>query len=358
MRKNNLDNNGKTPLPPELFEGRSAAMRELIKTVQAVAPSSLPVLIQGESGTGKELCVQRIHESSGRPSASLTKVSCPASPQALLEAELFGYEKGAFTGANVAHKGRVEQSHNGSLFLDEIGSLDLSMQVKLLSFLQDGSFSRVGGHETHRVHTRLISVANRNLSEQVSEGGFRLDLLHRINTVNLTMPPLRERTEDIPDLLDYFLEETSRKFRVAAPPLPRDALQHLVRYSWPGNIRELENLVQSFVLIGKTDLLFPEEPAPRFSLTEELDLSHPTSLKTITREATHELERRIILKVLKANGWNRKAAARWLKISYRSLLYKLQEIDTADAPQIKPALKPAAGDPEQKEGSRLMQLSR
>jgi two-component system response regulator AtoC len=332
-------------------------MSELLKTVQAVSESTLPVLIQGESGTGKELCVQLIHDLSKQTSAHLIKVSCPAIPQALLEAELFGYEKGAFTGANVARKGRVEQSHNGTLFLDQIGSLDLGMQSKLLTFLQDGSFSRVGGHETHRVRSRLISVANRNLAEQVAEGTFRLDLLHRINTVSLTMPPLRERTEDIPDLLEYFLAETSQKFNVDPPPVPRDALQHLVRYSWPGNIRELENLVQSFVLIGKAEILFPEETEPNFSLTAELDLSRPTSLKTITREATHELERRIILKVLKANGWNRRAAAKWLKISYRSLLYKLQEIDATDAPRVQPAPKQPQPSNPAKAGSRFLQIS-
>ncbi len=297
-------------------------MRGLMETLRAVAATDVPVLIQGESGTGKELCVQWMHSFAKRRPDSLVKVSCPAIPHSLLESELFGYEKGAFTGAHTMRRGRVEQADGGTLFLDEIGSLHISMQVKLLRFLQDGTFSRVGGHDLHQIHTRLISTANRELKEQVAEGSFRLDLLYRINAVSLTVPPLRERMEDIPDLVRYFLAEHSTAFGTRPAPIPKDILHGFTRYSWPGNIRQLENMIRSYALIGNLDVLIPEESEYDPGM-EEIDVSVPASLKTITRQATAQLERHIILKVLKANGWNRRNTAKWLKISYRSLLYKL-----------------------------------
>ena len=342
--------------PLLLFVGKSEAMRRIVNTLEAVARTNVPVLVTGESGTGKELCVQRLHTLAQGKAASLVKVSCPAIPGALLESELFGYEKGAFTGANTTRKGRVEQADGGTLFLDEIGSLDVSMQAKLLRFLQDGTFSRVGGHDVYRIQTRLVSASNTNLQEQISAGTFRLDLLHRINTINLAMPPLRERAEDIPGLVEYFLTKYASDYRTRPDPIPREYLQHLCQYSWPGNIRQLENVIRSYALVGVPDVLVPEEHFLSTS-TEDIDVSVPTSLKDITKQATQALERHIIKKVLQANGWNRRKTAKWLKISYRSLLYKLNE---AGVKEIKaPALIAVkTHGPLQDSGPRLLRQDR
>lgn len=315
--------------------GRSAAMAAVRRTIQAVASTAVPVLIQGESGTGKEVCARLLHELSGPGGGALVKVSCPAIPQGLLETELFGYEKGAFTGAHSTKKGRVEQADRGTLLLDEVGSLDLEVQAKLLQLLQDGSFLRVGGHEPRTIRTRLISIANRDLQEQVKEGTLRLDLLYRINAMSVHLPPLRQRLEDLPELTAFFLEQHASAFKVRPVPLSRRVLDMMNRYDWPGNIRQLDNLLRSYVLIGREDTLVealvPEQHGER-DLLAELDISQPIALKEITRRATHELERQIILKVLKANSWNRLRTARWLGISYRSLLYKLNEVGPEEVP--------------------------
>lgn len=312
----------------ELFLGKGEAMQRLMDTLRRVAPTDVPVLIQGESGTGKELCVHMLLQLAGYRPEKLVKVSCPAIPSALLESELFGYEKGAFTGANQTKPGKVEQAHEGILFLDEIGSLDLSMQAKLLRFLQDSTFSRVGGHELQQIETRLVCTANQDLREEVAHGQFRLDLLYRINAVSLTVPPLRERAEDIPGLVDHFLRQHTTAYKTAPPPIPRSILTSLTRYSWPGNIRQLENMVRSYALLGALESLVPEESA--FQPLLDVDVDEQTSLKSITARATRQLERHVILRTLKANGWNRRNTARRLKISYRSLLYKLSSFGALD----------------------------
>lgn len=346
--------------PLELFMGRSSIMRTLMDTLRAVSPTTIPVLIQGESGTGKELCVQWLHHLAHQRRDSLVKVSCPAIPHALLESELFGYEKGAFTGANTTRRGRVEQAENGTLFLDEIGNLHLSMQSKLLRFLQDGTFSRVGGHDLQQVQTRLVCTANRDLKQQVAEGSFRLDLLYRINTVCLTMPPLRERPEDIPALANHFLHQHATEFGTRPAPIPREILQHLCGYSWPGNIRQLENMVRSYALIGNLDVLIPDDTdLATVTPIDEIDVSSPASLKSITRQATQQLERQIILKVLKVNGWNRRNTAKWLKISYRSLLYKLSAFGNVDElPPPAPMSIKVAPTPQLEPVSRLIRQDR
>ena len=298
-------------------------MQRLIETLKTVATTNVPVLLQGESGTGKELCVNWLYRFSGNHKAALVKVSCPALPQALLETELFGYEKGAFTGANDTRPGRVEQAQDGMLFLDEIGDLDLGVQVKLLRFLQDNSFSRVGGHDLLKVNTRLVCTANCDLTEQVAAGAFRLDLLYRINAVSLNVPPLRARSEDIPQVMDFLLDRYSNSFNTKPPAIPRDVMRSLVTYAWPGNFRQLDNVIRSFALLCTLDSLVPEEAFRNKSTPTQIDVSKPSSLKSITREATKDLERQIILGALKANGWHRRKTADWLKISYRSLLYKL-----------------------------------
>jgi len=238
-------------LPPlDIVFGRTPVMQAIRQKLERVATTDVPVLLQGETGTGKEICARLLHAFSRRSKDSLVKVSCPSIPQTLLETELFGYEKGAFTGAHSTKRGRVEQAHMGTLFLDEVGSLDLMVQSKLLQVLQDGTFVRVGGHTTLTIETRLVSVANQDLRAQVDDGTFRLDFLYRINAVTINLPPLRSRKEDIPQLVDYFLEQHARTFSLSPKPLSRNAIELMQRYEWPGNIRQLENIIRSYVLIG------------------------------------------------------------------------------------------------------------
>jgi two-component system response regulator AtoC len=323
-------------LPPlELAFGRTQAMRAIRQKLESVADTGVPVLLQGESGTGKEVCARFLHIFSGRTKGSLVKVSCPAIPESLIETELFGYEKGAFTGAHSTKRGRVEEAHLGTLFLDEVGSLDLSAQSKLLQVLQDGTFVRVGGHATRTIETRLVSCANRDLRAQVDDGTFRLDLLYRINAVTINLPPLRQRREDIDVLIQYFTEQNARTFRLSPKPISRSTIQMMERYHWPGNVRQLANLVRSYVLIGDEELLASEllpQPFSSDHVMADIDLSRPLSLKRITKKATLDLERQIILKVLRSNNWNRQKTAKWLQMSYRSLLYKLNEVDSANLP--------------------------
>src|SRR5947209_7175940 len=322
-------------LPPlDIIFGKTAAMQAVRNKLERVAETDVPVLIQGESGTGKEICVRLLHAFSLRARGALVKVSCPAIPHSLLETELFGYEKGAFTGAMSTKLGRVEQAHNGTLFLDEVGSLDLNVQSKLLQVLQDGTFVRVGGHDSRSIATRLVSAANGDLRNQVEAGTFRLDFLYRINAVTINLPPLRERIADLPVLIDYFIERYSRIFHHSPELLSKSAIRLMQNYHWPGNIRQLENIVRSYVLIGSEEALVAElmPEQPRGGVTAEIDLSEPISLKNITRQATHDLERQIILKVLQANSWNRQKTAKWLQISYRSLLYKLSEVGMPEVP--------------------------
>jgi two-component system response regulator AtoC len=317
-------------LPPiEVIFGQSPMMAVAREKLERVAETTVPVLLQGESGTGKDIFAKLLHAYSNRAKGAWVKVACPAIPHSLIESELFGYEKGAFTGAYATKRGRVELAHMGTLFLDEIGDLDLSVQAKLLQMLQDGSFMRVGGQESRKVNTRLVSAASVNLKQRAEEGSFRRDFFFRINAVTIDLPPLRQRTADMPMLIDYFLERHAKVFRCIPKPLSREMTRLMQRYEWPGNIRQLENMIRSYILIGSEDALtaelapsFPSSPA---RLNNDFDLSKPVSLKEITRAATRELERQIILKVLEANSWSRRKTAKWLDISYRSLLYKLLE---------------------------------
>ncbi len=270
------------------------------------------------------------------------KVTCPAIPLSLIESELFGYEKGAFTGAYATKRGRVELAHLGTLFLDEVGGLDLSIQAKLLQVLQDGTFTRVGAQESRRVNTRLVCTANGNLRQQTEDGSFRLDFFFRINAVTIDLPPLRQRAVDLPMLIDYFLRLHSKAYRVEPKPLSREILSMMQRYAWPGNIRQLENMIRSYVLIGSEEALAADlAPAIPTGIIPEIDLANPISLKEITRAAKQGLEREIMLKVLQVNGWSRRKTAKWLNISYRSLLYKLQKSKVRALPGNSSMAKPA-----------------
>ena len=332
-------------LPPmEVIFGQSPMMAAAREKLEKTAETSVPVLLQGESGTGKDIFARLLHAHSPRSASSWVKVTCPAIPHSLIESELFGYEKGAFTGAYTTKRGRVELAHLGTLFLDEVGSLDMSVQAKLLQVLQDGSFVRVGAQEPRKVNTRLVCASNGNLRRQTEEGSFRLDFFFRINAVTIDLPPLRHRAADLPVLIDYFVDLHSRAYQRKIKPLSREITTMMQQYNWPGNIRQLENLIRSYVLIGnEEDLVAELAPTVPAGIIPEIDLAHPVSLKEITKAATQELEKEIILKVLRANDWSRRKTAKWLKMSYRSLLYKLQESNVGNPPmRLKPKEKPSA----------------
>src|SRR5580704_1217872 len=314
-------------MPPEsVVFGGLEEMRALRERLAKIAGANVPVLIQGESGTGKDIIARMIHATSPWKTGPWVKVNCPAIPGTLLESELFGYEKGAFTGAYGMKPGRVEMAHRGTLFLDEISELDMALQAKLLQLLQDGQFCRIGAQEDKKVEVRVVCATNRNLEEEIANGSFRADLYYRINVVNLHMPSLRERAADIPQLIHYFLEYYNRKFNSRAPALSAELMNVLKKYHWPGNVRELENLMKRYVILGNEEAisadLRPREPD---FFSADISVDGPISLKKITRQAVHELERKIILKVLQHHHWNRKSAARALNISYRALLYKIRD---------------------------------
>ncbi|MGD0910060.1 MAG: sigma 54-interacting transcriptional regulator [Candidatus Acidiferrales bacterium] len=318
---------GALDLPPEeVIFGDSPRMAIARSKVQLAAATNVPVLLQGESGTGKEILARLLHIRSPRAPLPWVKVVCPAIPNTLIESELFGYEKGAFTGANSTKRGRVEQAHNGTLFLDEIGGLDPAVQAKLLQLLQDGTFMRVGGQEMLHMDARIISSANIDLKQQTEDGSFRLDFLYRLNAVTIDLPPLRKRIEDLPVIVDYLLSVYVRSLRRTARPLGAEMMALMRRFDWPGNIRQLENMIRSYVLLGSEDVLAAElVPKAERDPIPEIDLAKPVSLKQITKAATAKLERDIIQRVLEANGGSRRKTAQWLNISYRSLLYKLGE---------------------------------
>src|SRR6266516_4740469 len=314
-------------IPPEnVVFGRSEAMRSVRDRLIKVAGANVPVLIQGESGTGKDIIARMIHGLSPWKTGPYVKINCPAIPGTLLESELFGYEKGAFTGAYGSKPGRVEQAHRGTLFMDEISELDMGLQSKLLQLLQDGQFCHIGAQEDKKVEVRVVCATNRHLETEIQNGTFREDLFYRINVVNLQLPPLRERRGDIDDLVNYFLDYYNRKYNCRALPLSADLMTSLQKYHWPGNIRELENLIKRYVILGNeevisSDLVVREQEF----FNPDINLDGPISLKKLTRQATRELERKVILKVLQAHHWNRKQTARALSISYRALLYKIRE---------------------------------
>lgn len=313
--------------PDSVVFGKTDAMQALRDRMDKVASANVPVLINGESGTGKDIIARMIHSLSPWKSGPFVKVNCPAIPGTLLESELFGYEKGAFTGAYGTKPGRVEMAHRGTLFLDEISELDLALQSKLLQLLQDGQFCRIGAQEDKKVEVRIVCATNRQLDVEIENGTFRQDLYYRINVVNLRMPPLRERRGDIETLVHYFLEFYNRKYNCRARSLSTELMGVLQKYHWPGNIRELENLIKRYVILGSEEVISNDlvTRGEQEFFNPDIDLDGPISLKKVTRQATRELERKIILKVLQTHHWNRKQAARALSISYRALLYKIRD---------------------------------
>ena len=313
-------------LPPDdVLFGRSVAMMDVRNLATRLSNINVPVLLTGDGGTGKEAVARWIHLHSANASGLFVKVNCAAIPGALLESELFGYEKGAFTGAHISKPGRVELAQQGTLFLDEIADLDYGLQSKLLQFLQDGRFSRIGGVEEKLVETRLICSTNKDLQLEIDAGTFRADLYYRISTIQIRLPRLRERSEDIPVLAEYFRTQFQERFAKPAEPLSKALLQYMQNLDWPGNIRELSNDIARHVLVGAESNFAPEPVAnSRRSTAENSNTAGNVPLKQLTKEAVRDRERTFILEALQANQWNRRKTAESLKISYRTLMYKIR----------------------------------
>jgi two-component system response regulator AtoC len=349
------------PRPDGELLGSSEKMREVRDLIARVADTDVTVLIRGESGTGKELVARGIHSSSPRRHRTFVKVNCAALPSELLESELFGFERGAFTGA-IQHKpGKFEFAHEGTMFLDEISEMHNPLQSKLLQVLQDGEFARLGGRQDVHVDVRILAATNRDLEVAVADGQFREDLFFRLNVVCITLPPLRQRRDEIPMLTERFLAQYAEHYNKPPIALANDTMRLFAEYEWPGNVRELENLLKRAVILGsdesiRRDLagaiagrtlapgLIPAlrpGPAPDAGSSQApptpppVDVApavdHPKvptgSLKDIARNAAREAERDLIYRTLQQTRWNRREAAQILGVSYKALLYKIKEAE-------------------------------
>jgi two-component system, NtrC family, response regulator AtoC len=309
---------------------RNREMLEIFSLIRKVCDFKTTVLILGESGTGKELIARALHYNSSRKGAPFVAINCGAIPENLLESELFGHVRGAFTDASTDKAGMFEQADNGTLFLDEIGEMPLSLQVKLLRVLQEGEIRRVGGAVAKKVDVRVVSATSKILEQEVAEGRFREDLFFRINVLSIHLPPLRERIEDLPLLVDHFLQKYSEELGKQGAVCPPDVLKVLMSYNWPGNIRELENCIQRGLLLCEGDAL---ETAclPDKILAKPAGGAHTTEVPYLTddnlsiKRVSEQLEREMIRRALEKTSGNRTHAARLLEISHRSLLYKLKE---------------------------------
>ena len=332
--------------PGVLWSGQGQKMRLVDDMIEQVADTDITVLIRGESGTGKELVARTLHARSSRARSAFVKVNCAALPAELLESELFGYERGAFTGAEKRRLGKFELADGGTIFLDEISEVHPGLQAKLLQVLQDGHFSRLGGETDISVDARVIAASNRNLEHAVRERTFRADLFYRLNVVTISLPPLRERREEIPYLTDLFFERYAREYGKDSKPVAVELREMMSSYDWPGNIRELENLVKRLVVLGdavpvllemraRSAAVVPSATGSATATGLERFLAGETdrvSLKQVGRDAAQVAEARLIAKVLERTRWNRKEAAEILQISYKALLYKMRDAGLANAP--------------------------
>ena len=344
--------------------GASPEMQAIFAVIEKVADTPSTVLITGESGTGKELVAKALHEQSGRKGEPFIKINCAAIPKTLMESELFGYEKGAFTGATSSKPGRFELADGGTLFLDEIGEIPVEMQVKLLRAIQESEFERVGGIKTLKVDVRLITATNRDLEQEIQRGNFRDDLYYRLNVVPIQIAPLRKRTGDIPLLVDHIIKKFNERLKKHISGIAEDALATLETHAWPGNIRELENVLERTILFAKGDrieradlqlnatgaaepvappaasrtttsgalppVVEDEHPDDDDAVSGELAGSASGSLKDIVRAETSRVERELIVKALDETGGNVTQAARLLKISRKSLQMKMKELGLRD----------------------------
>jgi two-component system response regulator AtoC len=320
----------------QIIFANNSKMNKIKAIIDEVAKTDITVLIKGESGTGKELIAHAIHLNSHRKDKPFVKVNCTAIPRGLLESELFGFEKGAFTGAHIKKPGKFELANGGTILLNDIGDMDISIQAKLLQVLQDGMFSRLGGDGDLKVDTRVIATTKDHLEKNMMEGQFREDLFFRINVINITIPPLRERREQILPLSQYFLDLYQKKYGKEIQPFSSKVINAFKEYPWPGNIRELENMIKRIVLFGDGDGVLKN-----ISDKPLHDGIHPEShgngspppqrekrsfdLKHVGKRAAEVAEREVILSTLQETHWNRKLAAKLLHVSYKALLYKIQK---------------------------------
>jgi len=329
--------------------GRSEAMQTIFKTIGQLSASDATVLITGESGTGKELVARAIYQHSRRSKQPFLAINCAAIPENLLESELFGHEKGAFTGATTQRIGKFEQGNHGTLFLDEVGDMSLATQAKILRVLQDGSFERVGGNQTVRVDVRIIAATNKQLEKAVADGQFREDLFYRLNVVRIHLPPLRERREDIKLLAGYFLRKFSRQLRQPVKSISPEAMEFLLQHSWPGNVRELENAIQRALIMSKGDVLLPADftqeilsarqakpevsvsPAPIQTKAGETNLEalarqlFDWAKQDSRRRLIPAVERELVIHALRETKGNQVHAARLLGISRATLRKRIEK---------------------------------
>ncbi len=304
--------------------GTSPALRRVLDIALQAAPSSATVLVLGESGTGKELLARFIHQQSGRRDAPFVAVNCSAIPEAILEAELFGHEKGAFTGAHQRREGRFAKASGGTLFLDEIGELSLSVQVKLLRVLQEGEYEPVGG-DTQKADVRIVAATNKDLKAEVSAGRFREDLYYRLNVIALTSPPLRTRREDIPLLVDHFLGVYGQKNKKPRLGVAPEAMRKMLDYTWPGNVRELENVVERAVVLSRSDKLMLDDLP---DTVRDAEPSEPSTITFSVGTPLDEVELRLIRETLRHARGDKSVAAQLLGISTRTIYRKLGEVES------------------------------
>jgi len=319
---------------PVEFISASPRMERLRRTAEQVADTDAPVLILGETGVGKEILALHIHRHSGRAAKPFVKVNCAALPHDLLESELFGYERGAFSGAVRDKPGKFELAHGGSILLDEIAEMSTHLQAKLLHVLQDGEYGRLGSQRPTRVDARILASTNQPLDKAVAEGSFRQDLYFRINVIRLEVPPLRERPEDIPLLANAFLRRYVERYGASVADIPAEMMEGLLRHDWPGNVRELENVVRRFAILPDAKGALAELSALSSGPSPSAELERGAPLRSITARAADRAELEVVRRVLTETGWNRREAARRLKVSYKTLLKRLKKwrLDEETAP--------------------------
>ncbi len=313
-------------------------IREIAKHV---ADTDVPVMILGESGVGKEVLARFIHSNSCRRDKPFIKVNCAALPNDLLESELFGYERGAFTGALNEKPGKFELADKGTLLLDEIGEMTPHLQAKLLHVLQDSEYSRLGGKRTVRVDARVLASTNINLEEAVAKGSFREDLYFRLNVIRLDLPPLRDRREDIPMLCNYFLYKYRERYKSQVEEVSPQLMDCFLRYDWPGNIRQLENAIKRYLILPDVDMTISElkEPMPGEAPVPVKGKESSMSLKDVSSRAAEQAEKELVLRILEETSWNRKQAARRLNICYKALLNKLKRWQIDNRHSVPPSLQ-------------------
>ncbi|HKQ05611.1 MAG TPA: sigma-54 dependent transcriptional regulator [Blastocatellia bacterium] len=311
---------------PENIIGTSKRMRELYGVVERVSRTDVSVLLLGESGTGKELVAKCIHQNGARRAQPFVTIDCGAIPEQLLESELFGHHKGAFTGAIADKRGMFEEAHGGTVFLDEIGEMPLNLQVKLLRVLQEGQFMRLGENTPRRVDLRVIAATNRDLARMVEDGAFREDLYFRINIVPVKLPPLRERREDVPLLVAHFIEDAARRYSQPQPRLSKDVYRYFHQYPWPGNIRELKNTIERLLVLSNDEEIttddLPDEIKNVRAGAGSLSLNLPEGGIDL-----EEVEKEIIRQALEKNGHNQSRTAKYLNITRNTLIYRMQKFN-------------------------------